>query len=99
MFTFKRGIYPPGKKDITKDLAIVTLPVPSIVYIPLVQHAGEPSSLIVKEGDIVKKGQLIAVPEKLGANIHSSLGGTVTGVISMMNAQGVRTEYVKIKND
>lgn len=99
MFTFKKGIHPPGEKYLTKDLEIVALPAPKVVYIPLVQHAGTPSTLIVKAGDNVKKGQLIAVPKELGANIHSSLCGTVLGVISMMNAQGTRTQYVKIEND
>lgn len=46
------------------------------------QHVGAPSSAIVKEGDKVKRGQVIAVkPEgALGANIFSSVCGTVKSV-------------------
>ena len=49
------------------------------VRIPLLQHIGETSIPTVTEGENVEVGQLIAsVPEgKLGANIHSSISGTV----------------------
>lgn len=45
-------------------------------------HIGTPSVPIVKAGDRVKQGQLVAeIPEaKLGARIHASIDGTVTAV-------------------
>ena len=54
----------------------------SRVRIPLSMHIGAPSIPVVKTGDRVEKGQLIAeIPEKsLGARIHASLGGTVANV-------------------
>ncbi|MTI71335.1 MAG: hypothetical protein FH751_13895, partial [Firmicutes bacterium] len=36
----------------------------------LKQHVGGPCKPIVSKGEEVKKGQLIAEPEGLGANIH-----------------------------
>ncbi len=56
--------------------------VPSKVKISLTQHVGRPSEPVVKQGDKVKKGDLIArIPEsQLGANIHSSIKGTVSKV-------------------
>jgi len=55
---------------------------PQKVLIPLKQHVGVPAMPIVKEGDVVKKGQLIAqVPaDQLGANIHSSIAGHVSSI-------------------
>ena len=52
------------------------------IRIPLKQHIGETSIPIVKKGENVEAGQLIAsVPEgKLGANIHSSISGKVKEV-------------------
>jgi Na+-translocating ferredoxin:NAD+ oxidoreductase RnfC subunit len=52
------------------------------VKIPLKQHIGETSTPIVKEGENVESGQLIAsVPKgKLGAKIHSSISGKVKEV-------------------
>lgn len=54
----------------------------SSVKIPLSMHIGAPSIPVVKAGDRVTKGQLIAeIPEKsLGARIHASVSGTVTNV-------------------
>ncbi|MDP4192371.1 MAG: 4Fe-4S dicluster domain-containing protein [Bacteroidota bacterium] len=56
--------------------------IPHSVKIYLKQHVGEPSVPVVKIGDHVKKGQLIAaIPEgKLGANVHASIGGKVTEI-------------------
>lgn len=52
------------------------------VQIPLLQHIGNPSSPIVKKGEFVKEGQMIAeaVEGKLGANVHASIKGKVTNV-------------------
>lgn len=46
------------------------------------QHVGAPSEAIVKEGDKVKRGQMIASKSTraLGANIFSSVCGTVSAV-------------------
>ncbi|HDN2450443.1 TPA: proline reductase-associated electron transfer protein PrdC [Clostridioides difficile] len=41
------------------------------------QHVGAPCEAIVKVGDRVKKGSLIAKPTRLGANIFSSVYGEV----------------------
>ena len=43
----------------------------------LQQHVGAPCEAIVKAGDNVQKGTLIATPVGLGANIFSSVYGTV----------------------
>ena len=72
-----------------------------VVKIMLKQHIGAPDTPIVKKGDEVKKGQLIAEPAGLGANIHSSVYGTVSEVtgdaITIDAASEQPDEYVKIK--
>lgn len=50
------------------------------VQILLRQHIGAPCAAIVKAGDTVKKGTLIAIPTGLGANIFSSVYGVVEDV-------------------
>lgn len=54
----------------------------SEVRIKLKQHVGAPSQPIVGIGQIVAEGELIAkIPgNSLGANIHSSISGIVTGI-------------------
>ena len=52
------------------------------VTLPLSQGVGAPAQPVVREGDRVERGVLIAaIPEgKLGANLHASISGTVTAV-------------------
>ncbi|GAB2025382.1 4Fe-4S dicluster domain-containing protein [Lactovum odontotermitis] len=56
------------------------------VFIPLSMHIGAPSVPVVKEGDWVEEGSLIAAkPEKaLGANIHASITGKVVKVTGQL---------------
>jgi Na+-translocating ferredoxin:NAD+ oxidoreductase RnfC subunit len=53
---------------------------PRKVTLPLKQHAGVPAVAVVKSGDRVREGDLVAAPEpgKLGARIHASIDGRVT---------------------
>lgn len=53
---------------------------PRKVKVLLKQHAGLPAVAVVKCGDRVRVGDLLAVPEtgKLGARIHASIDGVVT---------------------
>ena len=55
---------------------------PERVRLPLKQHVGKPSVPVVKTGDIVRCGDLIAeIPERsLGARIHASIGGKVVNI-------------------
>jgi Na+-translocating ferredoxin:NAD+ oxidoreductase RnfC subunit len=52
---------------------------PRKVTLPLKQHAGVPAVPVVKTGDRVRPGDLVAEPQegKLGARIHASIEGTV----------------------
>jgi Na+-translocating ferredoxin:NAD+ oxidoreductase RnfC subunit len=52
---------------------------PRKVTLPLKQHAGAAAVAVVKSGDRVRMGDLIAAPEtgKLGARIHASIDGRV----------------------
>jgi Na+-translocating ferredoxin:NAD+ oxidoreductase RnfC subunit len=53
---------------------------PQKVKILLKQHAGLPAVPVVKCGDRVHVGDLLAAPEqgKLGARLHASIDGVVT---------------------
>ncbi|AZR74631.1 proline reductase-associated electron transfer protein PrdC [Anoxybacter fermentans] len=71
------------------------------IKILLKQHVGVPCKPIVAVGDEVKKGQLIAEPQGLGANIHSSVYGLITEVsenfIKVKPHENQPDEYVKLK--
>ncbi len=53
---------------------------PRTVNLPLKQHAGAPAVAVVKCGERVRAGDLLAAPEpgKLGACVHASIDGVVT---------------------
>lgn len=55
---------------------------PRRVAIPLQQHVGVPCVPTVRPGESVRVGDLIAMPPagKLGANIHASISGKVSGI-------------------
>jgi Na+-translocating ferredoxin:NAD+ oxidoreductase RnfC subunit len=59
-----------------------TLLLPEEVYIPTKQHVGISALPVVKQGERVEEGQVIAEVGKnsLGCNIHASISGIVTGV-------------------
>lgn len=71
------GIHPPTHKDLTSHLAIEDLPWPGEVWLPLVQHLGEPAVPIVKKGDVVARGQKIAEGGETGVPIHASVPGKI----------------------
>ncbi|HWQ40529.1 MAG TPA: 4Fe-4S dicluster domain-containing protein [Desulfosporosinus sp.] len=63
--------------------------VPEQIYLPLKQHIGAPAQPVVKVGDVVKLGQLVAaVPEgaRVSSNVFSSMDGRVTAV----DAEGIK---------
>ena len=63
----------------TKDMQVKRIPAPETVTLPMSQHIGAPCEPVVKDGEHVEAGQLIAAcPEgKLGTNLHASISGTV----------------------
>ena len=80
MFSFKGGVHPLGNKR-TTELAIEKLPLPTRLYIPLQQHIGAPATAIVKPGDYVLKGQLIAQGQgAVSAPVHASSSGTIVAI-------------------
>ncbi|MGM0216376.1 hypothetical protein IGI42_003972 [Enterococcus sp. AZ109] len=71
------------------------------ILIPLKQHVGAPCRGIVKAGEMVKRGQLVAEPNGLGANIHSSFSGKVVdvseeNVVLMIDEEQDFSSYVPI---
>src|SRR5574344_1864431 len=74
MKTFFIGGVHPSDKKISSEAAIEKLPVPKVAYISMGQHLGAPAEPIVKPGDKVKVGQLIANPKGfVSAPVHSSV--------------------------
>jgi electron transport complex protein RnfC len=91
------GTHPPDSK-ITATRKIEYPPLPASVTIPLAQHLGAPAVPLVKKGDKVRTGQLIAQASGyISANIHSSVSGTVTRVDASPDSSGYKQMSVSIE--
>jgi electron transport complex protein RnfC len=98
--TFKGGIHPPDKKELSADKPIVETKPPQRVVIPLSQHTGAPCKPTVTIGQEVKKGQLIGEPGGfVSAAVHSSISGKVIAIGEFPNAMGRMVTSVVIEND
>jgi len=81
MHTFGRGgIHPGPHKEATSGRGIETLPAPTEVVLPLLQHLGEPSEPIVKKGEMVRRGQKIADGGATGVPLHAPISGKIRPV-------------------
>jgi len=99
-FTFPGGVHPDDMKRLTKGLAIEPFPMPETLVLPLSQHIGAPAEAIVKKGDKVLKGQLVASPKGfVSAGIHSPTSGEVISIEERAHPLGRNTNSIIIKPD
>ena len=79
--TFKGGIHLPEHKELTERKKIKDLPPPPRVIIPLNQNVGSPPRPVVKVGQKVAMGEVIAEPSgRISSTLHASVSGLVTGL-------------------
>lgn len=84
----------------TAAMATITCLPPQIVRIPLKMHSGAPCVPVVKQGDKVKVGQLIATCEDgVFAPIHASVSGTVKEINEKVVANGRKVDAIVIESD
>ncbi len=98
--TFRHGIHPGDYKDLTRDLDIARLPFSDELTIPLSQHLGAPSRCLVKVGDKVNRGQIIAEPAGfVSIGQHAPVTGTVKAIEMKHHPSGKMVESVIITKD
>ena len=98
--TFRIGGIHPSANKISGGTPITPAALPDIVHIPISQHIGAPAQALVKRGDAVKVGTLIAKAGGfVSANIHSSISGTVQKLEDVVDASGYKKTVITIKAD
>ncbi len=98
--TFKGGIHPPDKKELSRQSPIAPANAPKRVVIPLSQHIGAPCKSAVTVGQEVKKGEVIGTPEGfVSSPVHASVAGKVTGIIECPSATGRMVQAIVIENN
>lgn len=93
----KGGVHPPENK-FSAGNKITVLPLPKTVNIPLSQHLGAPAAPLVKRGDLVKTGQIIAEHKGfVSSNVHASVTGKVLKIDKSLDSSGYKREAVTIE--
>ena len=96
---FRGGVHPPDSK-LTADRPIETLPAPEVVYLPLSQHLGAPARPLVKVGDAVKIGDVVAEAGGfVSSPIHATVSGTVKKTEQVWHVTGRKVDAIVIESD
>ncbi|HLO79233.1 MAG TPA: RnfABCDGE type electron transport complex subunit C, partial [Magnetospirillum sp.] len=81
LFPVRGGVHPDYRKDRTAESAIVVLPLPTALYLPLQQHIGAPAEPVVSVGDRVLKGQVLAhAGGPVSAPTHAPTSGVIEAI-------------------
>ena len=76
--SFAHGIHPPESKDETSGLPIRQFPFAPVLVVPLSQHIGKPAVPVVREGQEVTRGQVVAEADGfLSVNMHAPATGVI----------------------
>jgi len=81
LWHFHGGLHLPDQKSMSMQRPPVEAALDDLLVIPLQQHIGEAPEILVKEGDRVLKGQLLAQANAyISAPIHAPSSGTVVAI-------------------
>lgn len=96
----KGGTHPAESKALARHQAIEPMPTPASLEILLSQHFGAPAEAVVKKKDTVQEGDLVGeVTQGLGANIHSSVSGTVKNIGTSAHPVLLKAPSITIDTD
>ena len=94
-----RGIHVPHKKN-TANMMPSKMPAPATVTLSCAMHIGKPATPVVKVGDKVCVGTLVAKGEgAISSNIHASVSGTVSKIGEIMQVSGKTVPAIVITSD
>ena len=102
MKTFKIGGVHPAENKLSAASPIREAALPKQAVFSMYQHIGAPAKPIVKKGDVVKVGTMIAEAGGfVSAPVHSSVSGTVSKVDVVIDASGTRRQaiFVDVNGD
>ena len=98
--TFKGGVHPNDQKTFSRDIPFTVYEPKGDLVFPVSQHIGAPAVPVVKKGDEVLAGQIIAEAGGfVSANIISSCSGKVKAIEKRTTATGTKVQSIVIEND
>jgi Na+-translocating ferredoxin:NAD+ oxidoreductase subunit C len=102
LFPVRGGIHPAYHKDPTSEKAVVPLPMPGMLFIPLQQHVGQAAEVLVSIGERVHKGQMIArCGGAISAPQHAPTSGRIRDIrdVTAPHASGLAQTTVVLEPD
>ena len=98
-FRTKGGVHVPHNKN-TAGKQSLEMPAPAVAALPMTQHIGAPCKPLVKVGDTVDVGQVVARSDAfVSAPIHASVSGTVKKIDKITMPDGSKVDAVFIESD
>ena len=96
--TFPHGVHPPEYKEETNRRRTIRLPFAPEIVLPLSQHIGAPAVPVVRRGQYVERGELVAEAAESGLSvpIHASVSGVIKDIDLMPSAKGSKTKAIVI---
>ncbi|MCP4120952.1 MAG: electron transport complex subunit RsxC [Bacteroidetes bacterium] len=87
--SFKHGVHPPEHKEETSGLPVRQFPFAPVIILPMAQHIGAPSEIIVREGQEVARGQMLAKAKGyVSVPIHSPVSGRIRKIANVPSISG-----------
>ena len=81
LYDFPGGLLLEPHKEITDQKMSILHPLPERMFLPLQQHIGQPAEPVVKIGDKVLKGQIIARADGyISVPVHASTSGKISDI-------------------
>ncbi len=100
LLSFKHGVHPSENKDITSSIASKRFPFPKEVILPLSQHIGTPAKSLVKPGDHVERGDVIAEASGfISSAVHATAAGIVKSIELWPHPNGTMVPSIRISVD
>ncbi len=96
--SFSHGVHPPEHKEATKDLPIRQFPFAPLMMLPTAQHIGAPSEVVVREGQEVTRGQLIAQANGyVSVPLHAPVSGRIRKIANMPTITGKMVQGIYLE--
>lgn len=96
--TFRIGGVHPEENKLSSEAVTQVAKLPQQAIFPLSQHIGAPAKPVVKKGDKVKVGTLLAEAGGfVSAPVYSSVSGTVLKIDEVIDATGYRKPAIIVK--
>ena len=97
---FKGGVHPNDSKALSAHKAIEAAPLLESYKVIMHQNIGAPPELVVKKGDAVKKGSLLAKAGGfVSVPLHSPTSGVVKAIDKVPGPTGISVPCIEITAD